>query len=48
MNESSSQASITVDDLLLSPAPAARRGLTRNVDAATAPRQAVGEASSSP
>jgi hypothetical protein len=37
MNESSGLASITVDDLLVLPAPAARRGLTRGMDAARDP-----------
>jgi hypothetical protein len=44
----SDHASITVDDLLGLPAPVARRGLTRGLDAATALRQAGGGASWSP
>jgi len=36
MKERSGHASISVDDLLALPALAARRGLTRGLDAATA------------
>jgi hypothetical protein len=48
MKDSSGLASITVDDLLVSPAPAGRRGLSRGLDAATDPGQAAGEGSCNP